>query len=273
MGFIIYFMIKEIQLLIHLKRKYFRQFWSIINLGIIACSWASVGVYIWRFQESNRISQLFQDTNGYVYINLQLAIYVNDMLTSLLGFCCFFGMIKFIHLCRINSRLTLFIRTLSYARKELQSFLVMFSIIFMAFVCLFYLLFVSKIDSCADLLGTAQMLFEVTLMKFDTSELLEADAIIGPVSFTIFIFIVVFVCLSMFLSIINDSFRRAREEQSVSEGMLSFILRRFLRWTGRYMLLYGMRDDGEYFRFEKTECGRNSRRTRCSNALTIFRSN
>ncbi|CAF0990631.1 unnamed protein product [Adineta steineri] len=88
--FIIYFMIIEIRLLFELRLKYFHQFWSIIQLGIIGCSLGSIVVYFWRFQEANRISQLFEQTNGYVYINLQLAVYVNDILTFLLGYCCFF---------------------------------------------------------------------------------------------------------------------------------------------------------------------------------------
>jgi hypothetical protein len=88
-------MLNEIKVLFKIKLIYFRQFWSLIQLGIIGSSIGSIGVYFWRFQE----------TNGYVYINLQLAVYINNILTYLLGFCCFFGIIKFLHLCRFNHRL------------------------------------------------------------------------------------------------------------------------------------------------------------------------
>ncbi|CAF4995942.1 unnamed protein product, partial [Rotaria sp. Silwood1] len=230
MFFIIYFIIIEIRLLFELKLNYFHQFRSFIELGIIICSLGSVGVYIWRFQEYKRISHLFKETNGYVYINLQLAVYVNDLLTFFLGYCCFFGMIKFVHLFRINQRISLFTETLRYARKELVSFSMMFSIVFMSFLSLFYLLFVSKMSSCSSLLSSAQMLFEMTLMKFDASELIEADAVIGPLCFSIFILLVVFVCLSMFISIINDSFRCARENQIQDQDILSFTLNQFLHW-------------------------------------------
>ncbi|CAF3847329.1 unnamed protein product [Adineta steineri] len=230
--FIIYFMIIEIQLLFELRLKYFHQFWSIIQLGIIGCSLGSIGVYFWRFQETNRISQLFEETNGYVYINLQFAVYVNDILTFLLGYCCFFSMIKFVQLFRFNQQISLFSETLKSCAKELILFLIMFAIVFMAYVSLFYLLFMSQISSCSSLLRTAQMLFEMTLMKFDASELIEADAFLGPFCFTLFMFLVVFVCLSMFLSIINDSFRHTKENQKEDQIMLSFMLKKFLRWTG-----------------------------------------
>ncbi|CAF1316632.1 unnamed protein product, partial [Adineta steineri] len=195
--FIIYFMIIEIQLLFELRLKYFHQFWSLIQLGIIGCSLGSIGVYFWRFRETNRVSELFEQTNGYIYINLQLAVYVNDILTFLLGYCCFFSMIKCLHLLRFNQQICLFAETLKYCARALISFSLMFAIVFIAFLCLFYLLFVSKLSSCSSLLSTAQMLFEMTLMKFDASQIYGADAFLGPFCFTLFMFLVVFVCLSL----------------------------------------------------------------------------
>ncbi|CAF5027723.1 unnamed protein product, partial [Rotaria sp. Silwood1] len=49
MIFIISMMVIEIQSLIKLKIVYFRNVWSFINLGIISCSWANIGIYIWRY--------------------------------------------------------------------------------------------------------------------------------------------------------------------------------------------------------------------------------
>jgi hypothetical protein len=152
-----------------------------------------VGIYIWRYHECSRIDQLFEKTNGYVYINLQFVIYVNDFLTFLYGFCCFFGTVKLIRLCRFNQRLYLFVQTLKQAGKELISFAMMFSIVFFSFLCLFYLLFQSKLWSCSTLFQIAEMLFEITLMKFDAHELSDAEAFLGPFCFSF--------CLSKYVHI------------------------------------------------------------------------
>ena len=231
-GFIFYFMFIHIQSFFHWKLAYFKQFWSYIELGIIVCSWTSVGLYAWRYREAQRIGNLFAETHGYVYLNLRLAVYVNDLLTFLLGFCCFFGTIRFLRLCRYNPRLTLFTRTLQRASNELLSFSMMFSIVFVAFISLFYLLFTSKIRHCASFFQTAEMLFEMVLMKFDASELIEASAFLGPFAFSLFVFIIVFVCMSMFLTILNDSFRHARDTKCNDENIFGFMWDRFLRGTG-----------------------------------------
>jgi len=230
-------MIKEIRNFIRMKWSYFRCFWSYIDIGIIGCSWGVLGVYIWRYHESNRIGNLFQETNGYVYINLQLSGYVDDILTSLLGFCCFFGTVKFIRLFRFDQRLSLFTETLQYARKELFSFTAMFAFVFMAFLTLFYLLFVGKLQNCATLLNTAQMLFEMMLMKFDVHPLQQAAPFLGPFCFSLFILLVVFVCMNMFITIINRSIRIVRDnmkaKQNEDQQVLVYMLRKLQRLIGK----------------------------------------
>lgn len=202
----------EILSFIRLKKEYLLQFWSYIELGIICCSWGSVGVYIWRQSEGKRILGLFHKTEGNVYINFQLLAYINDIFSFLIAFCCFFGTMKMLRLCRYNRRLSLLSNTLKRASRELISFSFMFSLIFTAFLALFYLQFVSHISECSSVLHTAQMLFEMLLLKFDTIDFIAAEPLLGPIYFTLFILFVVFVCINMFVSIVNDSFRVVRDE-------------------------------------------------------------
>ena len=236
MMFIVYFMSIEIRSLIRLRWSHFRSFWSYIDLGIIVCSWTSVGVYIWRYREASRIGDLFQAKHGYTFINLQRAVYINETLTFLLAFCCFFGSLKFLRLGRFLRRLSLFVDTIRYAAKELVMFTVMFAIVFMAFLMLFYLLFNESMLSCSTLLHTAQMLFEIMLMKFDAQQLQGAAAFLGPFCFTLFVLLVVFVCMSMFITIISDSFRLVRDNSQTmvneDELVLRFAKRRVQRILG-----------------------------------------
>ena len=218
MILIFYFMFTEIRSLFRLKRKYFQQVWPLIEFGLIVCSWMGVVLYICQYRECSRISQLFSETNGYVYINLQYLTYLNDFLTFMYAFCCFFATMKLIRLFRFNSRIDLFISTLQLSAKELVGFSFMFSIVFCAHLCLFYLLFSSKI----------------LLVKFDAYQLIAADAFWGPFTYALFIFFVVFICMSFFLAIIIGNFRRAKANQlkNNEEDMYAFIWRRFLRWIG-----------------------------------------
>ena len=234
--FIVYMMFIEAQSLIRLKRQYFRQFWSYIDIGIIICAWTCLGIYIWRCRELNDIGDQFAKTNGYAFVNLQLVVYVSNVFIYLLAFSCFFATLKFIRLCRFNHRLMFFVQTLQHAAKDLLSFVSMFAIVFLAFLALFYLLFVANLSTCATLLKTTQMLFEMMLMKFDAHELSEAASFLGPFVFTLFIFTVVFVCMSMFLTIINESFAGVRERGKANahedQHIVSFMMEKLRRSIG-----------------------------------------
>ena len=186
----------------------------------------------------SRIGNLFEETNGYAYVNLQFASHFNNILMYLFGFCCFFGTIKCLQFCRFDERLSLLGDTLQYAWKDLLSFTVMFGTMFISFIILFYLLFISKIWACSTFLHTTQMLFEIILMKFDVTDIYTADAFFGPICFTLFIFFVVFIGMTMFISIISDSFRMIRNKNQENfdsdNDMFAFMWKKFLRWTGFY---------------------------------------
>jgi hypothetical protein len=156
----------------------------------------------------------------------------------LFGICCFFGTVKCLHYGRFDKRLSLLGDTLRYAWKDLLSFTVMFATMFIAFIVLFYLLFNSKISACSSFLHATQMLFEIILMKFDVTDIYAADAFLGPFCFSLFVFFVVFIGMTMFISIISGSFRIIRKKNQLNfdsdNDMFAFMWNKFLRWTGFY---------------------------------------
>ena len=236
MILIIYLLIRQIQSIIRLKRAYFRRFWSYIDLGIMICSCSAIGTYVQQHREANRIGDRFRQTNGFFYINLQRSAYINDLQNAFLAFSCFFSYLNILRLAQYHRRLRLFTDTLRHARKDLLSFMAMFSVVFVAFLLLFYLIFIGTVSSCATLLETASMLFQMILMKFDAHQLADAHPYLGPLSFTLFILVVVFICMSIFITIISESFRCVRDEIKRQSGddmhLLAYALRKFRHCLG-----------------------------------------
>ncbi|CAF1363985.1 unnamed protein product [Adineta steineri] len=106
----------------------------------------------------------------------------------------------------------------------------------MASLTLFQLLFVDEILSYSTLLHTAQTLFEMMLMKFDAYELTDAAPLLEPICFSLFFLFIVFICMSMFITIISDSFRIVRNNTKVNcnedQTIFKFMLHKFQRWIG-----------------------------------------
>jgi polycystin 2L1 len=266
MSLIVYLFFKQIQLFKQYRRHYFSQFWSYVDLGLIICSWMSVPMFIWQYNENQSISRRFSATNGYMYINLQRAVYIDDVNRFFLAFSCFFACLKCLRLCRFHRRLSFLARTIRYISPELISFTGMFSIVFVAFLCLFYLLFGSQLQTCSTLLTTGQMLLEMSLMKFDVSEFTRSQPQLGPICFSLFILIVVFVCMSMFVTIISKGFRYVRDhdegQPDVEQDIARFMLDRCKQWLGKSMTR-------AYSNEPSRSCSMSSRRL-SSNGQTII---
>ena len=102
--------------------------------------------------------------------------------------------------------------TLARSWGDLIGFLVMFFIIFGAFVQLGYLLFGTQIFDYSSLYHTIFALIRTILGDFDFSKLEQANIVFGPIYFLCFVFFVFFVLLNMFLAILSDSFGEVKAE-------------------------------------------------------------
>lgn len=102
--------------------------------------------------------------------------------------------------------------TLARSWGDLIGFLVMFFIIFGAFVQLGYLLFGTQIFDYSSLYHTIFALIRTILGDFDFTKLEQANIVFGPIYFLCFVFFVFFVLLNMFLAILSDSFGEVKAE-------------------------------------------------------------
>ena len=211
---VFYFTVEECRRWIEEGRKYLRRLASWLEWGFIACFIVSVVFYIHQYEEMKRLGTMFQQTNGYSYVDMKRLTTYHQLFSTFMACTCFLATLRFLQFCQYHHHLSAFTRTLSRVSSELIAFSFMFSFVFIAFLCLFYFLFIAEISTCATLSATTRMLFEMSLLKFDAHELTDAASMLGPITFALYIIIVVFICLSMFLSIINDNYRAAREESN-----------------------------------------------------------
>ena len=233
-------LVDECRLMMKMNRKkYFYRFWTWIEWTFVSCSIASIVFYFFQYQQMQKIGKIFTETNGYSFIDFHSLTSFNRFFNIFISISGFLSIIRFLQFCQYHHRLSLFTRTLSKATNELISFSMMFAVIFVAFICLFYFLFISKISTCSTLFETSRMLFEMSLLKFDAHELSDAASFLGPITFTLFILFVVFICLSMFLSIINESFRLSRtsidniDDHHKSQHMFRLMSEKFRQYIGK----------------------------------------
>ena len=228
--FIIYFTINEIKVLCREGRCYFYHFWSYVEWAIIGFSWTAFALSIYKINASNQVSEFFKKTSGYGYFKMQDISLWNLVLNYSFAFCIAFGTIKFLKIFRFSVKISYLGLTLSNCAKELFGFCLMFIVVWIAFVELFHLFYQRKIYEFSTVLRSMVTAFEIMLGKFKLDSLLTADSLFGPIFYCFYNIFIVFILLTMFISIINESFKIVRintKNKEYDYNLLNFISKKF----------------------------------------------
>ena len=146
------------------------------------------------------------------FVDFTTIAFWSYLLDSITGCCTFLAWIKIFKYVSFNKAMTQLSGTLSKCGGDMLGFLIMFFIIFTAFVQLGYLLFGAQIFDYSSLYNTIFALIRTILGDFDFISLSTANGFFGPIYFFCFVFFVFFVLLNMFLAILSDSFGEVKAE-------------------------------------------------------------
>ncbi|CAH8676554.1 unnamed protein product [Schistosoma rodhaini] len=235
-AFILFcYLIKEIRNMFRERLKYFTRFWNFVELFIICGSIAAIAAYIYMILCTKSSIEEFSRTHGNIYMNFQLLAYWNENLTYLTAIICFFAMLKLVYLFRFNQRVGLLGSVLKYAATDLKYFCFIFLVVFSAFVLVFYLLYNDTLSGFKTILNAIETSMQIILGKFDFTSMYERQMVLGPLLFAAFSLCVVFVMVSMFIAILDESFQHVLKDlslQSDDHEMTQFILIQFIQCIG-----------------------------------------
>jgi len=117
--------------------------------------------------------------------------------------------LKYLNLFPHLSMLSITLRNAAYPAV---SFSVMFGIVFCSCGQAFLLAFGPNLRDYSTFGKSIMSLFRALLGDFDYPSLEDADPVVGPILFTIFIFLVLFVLLNMFIAILTEAYEKAKVE-------------------------------------------------------------
>ncbi len=225
--FVIYYTIQEIRELYKQGKFYFLQFWSYVEWSIIAFSWTALGLYLYKIEVSNQVSAFFKQTSGYAYYKMQSIVFWNLVLNYSFAFCIALGTLKCLKIFRFSKKISYLGTTLGNCAKELLGFCFMFVVVFISFILLFNLYYEGKLKEFSTVIRSMTTGFDIMLGKFRVESLLIADSTFGPIFYALYNIYIVFVLLTVFISIINASFKVVREDSKKQDyHMVNFIKRK-----------------------------------------------
>ena len=201
-------MAKEVKLLVKMRKAYFKGFWVYIDWSLFALTITSLPMYLYKIYALHDIKNNFSLSN---YINLTTLTTCSSNLSIMLALCSFLVTIKLIRLLRHNRKLSYLIVAIKNGAKEMTSFLVVFLIMYMAFVQLMYVIYNDKIFGYATFTRSMITNFLYLLGYMDRS-LLQVNFTMAAIILTSFIVIVCIIMVNFVITILSDSLGEARKE-------------------------------------------------------------
>jgi len=187
--------------------------WNIVDLINLALFAAVAVQRVFMIYQVSDMVKNGSFTNPEFNVDVQNAVeFVNsvDTMNSINAVICFIKLFKYLD---SHPSLGQFTRTISQAQSDLGSFLLVIIIVLTGFGIAFMLAFGHDEEGYSTLRMSFLALFEGMLGNLDTS-VLHSPSFLGPLLFMAYVVVMIFVVLSMFLSIVDNAYSIVQEEMA-----------------------------------------------------------
>ncbi|XP_077057765.1 polycystin-1-like protein 2 [Siphateles boraxobius] len=214
--FILYYMFVQGKLMKQQKWAYFRSKWNLLELAIIILSWSALSVFVKRTILGNRDIDYYQN-NKDMFVSFYETATADAVLGYLIAFLVLLATIKLWHLLRLNPKLHMITSTLQRAWTDISGFIVVMTIMFLAYSIACNLMYGWRLYSYRTLLEAAQTIICLQLGIFNYDEVLDYNPVLGAFLIGSCIIFMTFVVLNLFISAILVAFNEEQLHPTPSE--------------------------------------------------------
>nr|XP_057945528.1 polycystin-1-like protein 2 isoform X3 [Doryrhamphus excisus] len=214
--FILYYMFVQAKLMKQQRWTYFKSKWNLLELAIIILSWSALCVFIKRTLLGKRDMEYYQSHKDQ-YASFHETAKADAVLGYLIAFLVLLATVKLWHLLRLNPKLHMITATLQRAWTDISGFLVVMTIMFLAYSIASNLMYGWKLYSYRTLFDAAQTMVSLQLGIFNYDEVLNYNPVLGAFLIGSCIVFMTFVVLNLFISVILVAFSQEQIHHKPSE--------------------------------------------------------
>ncbi|KAK3533669.1 hypothetical protein QTP70_024018, partial [Hemibagrus guttatus] len=203
--FILYYMFQQGKLMKQQKWEYFRSKWNLLELAIIILSWSALCVFIKRTLLGKRDIEYYQKHKD-EHASFHETATADGVLGYLVAFLVLLATVKLWHLLRLNPKMQMITATLRRAWNDISGFIIVMTIMFLAYSIACNLMYGWKLYSYHTLLHAAKTIISLQLGIFNYEEVLHYNPVLGAFVIGSCIIFMTFVVLNLFISVILVAF-------------------------------------------------------------------
>ncbi|XP_020344471.2 polycystic kidney disease protein 1-like 2 [Oncorhynchus kisutch] len=231
--FIFYYMYVQGKLMKLQKWAYFKTKWNLLELAIILLSWSALSVFIKRSLLGNRDMEYYHNHKDQ-FASFHDTATADAVLGYLIAFLVLLATVKLWHLMRFNPKLHMITATLQRAWTDISGFILVITIMFLAYSMISNLMYGWKLYSYRTLLDSALTMVSLQLGIFNYDEVLDYNPVLGAFLIGSCIIFMTFVVLNLFISVILVAFTQEQmhHKPSEEEEIVDLMLMKFCSLFG-----------------------------------------
>ena len=217
------------------KKKYFKEFWNLVEFTMIVLVVTSLGVFMSRLMQVNAAVKKIEDNPG-KFVSFNKVVQWDNMFVALTSILVLVSCIKSIRLLSYNKTISLLACTLKGSAKPLGAFFIVFLVFFFSFTIFAYIIFVPHLADYKSFITASESVLTLLLGGFDFLEIRAASPILAPLWFLAIMLFGVMYIMNVFLTIIMDTYSTVKDELTENPQeieLVDFMSRKFLYLIGK----------------------------------------
>lgn len=216
---IFYVMLKEIRKVLSEGKAYFKKFWNTHEWVIVIISWACLGNYFVLVDNTQNLFDDMKTTSKSVPLsikfnqNLAIFMYFYEVFDFLMSFCVFLNIIRVLRLFEYNKKVYIFVRALHNLIVKFPGFLFVFTISWIAYVQLMYLMFNEYLYEYSSMLSSIESAFLIILGSSTLNELIQSGNVSASLIFLFYNITIGIVLISIAIVIITEVFQEIKRDK------------------------------------------------------------
>ncbi|KAK3089545.1 hypothetical protein FSP39_004480 [Pinctada imbricata] len=234
--FIIYIIYMTVRPILKIKkdgcRKFFKDIWNWIDLVCAILSYSLIAVFGVRLNYAKQAmakyyEELAKPNSEKDIINFQHIVVWDNVFNIILGILVFIITLRVLRILGYNRRLQEVSSVVSHASTELIGFVIVFGIIFSAYISLGFLLF-TTIEEYKSLFAAWGSLTNTLIGKNSFDKMVAVSPNMAQFYYFTFVFCVLMSLATMFAAILNKSISEIKDQTKQAEdefGILDFLIK------------------------------------------------
>ncbi|XP_078664092.1 uncharacterized protein LOC144907159 [Branchiostoma floridae x Branchiostoma belcheri] len=239
-GFVILFLVHSINEVVTIKRegrKHFRSLWNVFASLSVVGSTAVICTFGIRYHFASAALRKIVEATGELgiqqFVDFSTTFWWDDVFKHVLAMVVFITTLTLLRVVRFSKTIASFLALPGVMKNDLMSFTVTGAIAFMAFTCSGLVLFGTHLLAYSNVLDTMLALFEMLLGRFFADEILEANPVVGPIFFSMFMIFIFIILINFLVTIICDAIAtRASIDDDYDQELVDYVWKTFKEMFG-----------------------------------------